>query len=366
MFCRNCGVQQGNDDKFCMNCGIAISRNDGMGDVTPVNVNPISINNLPIPEENNSLGLIKIKFPVAALFYIFMILLSIVEFLLIPVWYGASNAPNADMLFFTLGIASTIFLTVILLSKKWGAPLILSICIAAIVPIITSIFQIIVVWGYFDIATIIKFILISIIPMNLPYLLMFFFALYCNNHKGRLKEKVIAKLCYVPGIVVFLLNIIWVWEGLSFVRHFSYMDITHLSMSAIHRLLYNAAVFLLGYWIYYINSVKIAPKITQAINTNSIRSEYKSNAASPAQTYERTGYLRDSSSFGFAVLCFFFPVVGLILYLVWRENLPLRARSCGRGAIAGAIVYVVIVIISVIVQIAAANFILRLIFGNIY
>ena len=82
----------------------------------------------------------------------------------------------------------------------------------------------------------------------------------------------------------------------------------------------------------------------------------------PAQTYDRPGYENDSSSNGFAVLSFFFPVVGLILYLVWRENLPLRARSSGKGAIIGAIVNVVIVIISVIVQIAATNYILRLIF----
>jgi len=81
----------------------------------------------------------------------------------------------------------------------------------------------------------------------------------------------------------------------------------------------------------------------------------------PTQPYERRGYENDSSSIGFAVLSFFFPVVGLILYLVWRENLPLRARSSGRGAIIGAIVNVVIVIISVIVQIAATNYILRLI-----
>ncbi len=48
----------------------------------------------------------------------------------------------------------------------------------------------------------------------------------------------------------------------------------------------------------------------------------------------------DAPSTGFAVLCFFFPVVGLILYLVWHDTMPLRAKSCGKGALIGVIVEV--------------------------
>ena len=61
---------------------------------------------------------------------------------------------------------------------------------------------------------------------------------------------------------------------------------------------------------------------------------------------------QDGKSAGFAVLCFFFPVVGLILYLVWKDSLPLRAKSCGKGAIIGVIVYVVFVIIYAIIAVA--------------
>lgn len=53
----------------------------------------------------------------------------------------------------------------------------------------------------------------------------------------------------------------------------------------------------------------------------------------------------DSSSFGFAFLCFLFPIVGLILYLVWKNTLPLRAKSCGKGAIVGVVVYVIFYIL---------------------
>lgn len=49
----------------------------------------------------------------------------------------------------------------------------------------------------------------------------------------------------------------------------------------------------------------------------------------------------DSSNFGLAVLGFFFPVSGLVLYLVWKDWMPRRAKSAGKGALVGIIVKVV-------------------------
>jgi len=54
-------------------------------------------------------------------------------------------------------------------------------------------------------------------------------------------------------------------------------------------------------------------------------------------------------------LCFFFPVVGLILYLIWKDTLPLRARSCGKGALIGVIVWVVLTILYIVLIVAAAG-----------
>ncbi|MDD4001136.1 MAG: zinc ribbon domain-containing protein, partial [Bacilli bacterium] len=45
----------------------------------------------------------------------------------------------------------------------------------------------------------------------------------------------------------------------------------------------------------------------------------------------------DAPSGGFAVLGFFIPLVGLILYLVWMKDYPLKAKSCGKGALIGFI-----------------------------
>ncbi len=50
---------------------------------------------------------------------------------------------------------------------------------------------------------------------------------------------------------------------------------------------------------------------------------------------------KDSKSFGWALLGFFVPVAGLILYIIWKDSMPLRAKSCGKGALASVIIGVV-------------------------
>ena len=57
----------------------------------------------------------------------------------------------------------------------------------------------------------------------------------------------------------------------------------------------------------------------------------------------------DSSSFGFALLGFCIPIVGLILYLVWKDTSPLKAKSAGKGALVSVIVGVVFYVIYAIV-----------------
>lgn len=53
---------------------------------------------------------------------------------------------------------------------------------------------------------------------------------------------------------------------------------------------------------------------------------------------------QDTPSIGMAVLGFFFPVAGLILWLVWKKQYPLKSKSAGKGALIGAIVYVLLTI----------------------
>ena len=53
--------------------------------------------------------------------------------------------------------------------------------------------------------------------------------------------------------------------------------------------------------------------------------------------YPQMGYVQDAPSGGMTALGFFFPIVGLILYLVWKDQTPLKAKSAGKGALIGSL-----------------------------
>lgn len=59
-------------------------------------------------------------------------------------------------------------------------------------------------------------------------------------------------------------------------------------------------------------------------------------------TYEKE--IKDKGNFGYAVLGFFVPLVGLILFLVWNDEQPKNAKKALHGAIAKIIVNIAIVI----------------------
>lgn len=79
-------------------------------------------------------------------------------------------------------------------------------------------------------------------------------------------------------------------------------------------------------------------------------------------TQQNRPVVQDAPSAGFAVLSFFFPVVGLILYLVWMDQFPLRAKSCGKGALiaviveaASVVLYIVVIVIMALVGAGLAS-----------
>ena len=43
----------------------------------------------------------------------------------------------------------------------------------------------------------------------------------------------------------------------------------------------------------------------------------------------------DAPNMGYAVLGFFIPLVGLILYIMCKDKTPLKAKSAGKGALIG-------------------------------
>lgn len=53
----------------------------------------------------------------------------------------------------------------------------------------------------------------------------------------------------------------------------------------------------------------------------------------------------DQKNLGYAVLSFFIPLVGLILWVVWSDQYPLRSSSCKKGFLFGVLAYVVFIIL---------------------
>ena len=81
------------------------------------------------------------------------------------------------------------------------------------------------------------------------------------------------------------------------------------------------------------------------------------NAGSP-QGFNYDQYKQDhgeneQASAGWGVLGFFFPVVGLILYLVWYDNHRKRAKVAGKGALIGVIAAVVLWVLTFIIGLIA-------------
>ena len=64
----------------------------------------------------------------------------------------------------------------------------------------------------------------------------------------------------------------------------------------------------------------------------------------------------DAPSGGYTALGFFFPLIGLILYLVWNGDYPQRAKSVGKGALIGFITCVAIIVLCYILIFAIAAF----------
>jgi hypothetical protein len=58
----------------------------------------------------------------------------------------------------------------------------------------------------------------------------------------------------------------------------------------------------------------------------------------------------DIPSFGINVICFFIPIVGLILYLVTKDQTPKKAISAGKSALWGVGISVILTILSIFIS----------------
>ena len=81
---------------------------------------------------------------------------------------------------------------------------------------------------------------------------------------------------------------------------------------------------------------------------------YCNNCGTRLDNVQKQNTSEDSSSFGFAVLGFFIPLAGLILFIIYEGKKPKRAKSAGKGALIGFITKIVLSIIFVILYVVFA------------
>lgn len=63
----------------------------------------------------------------------------------------------------------------------------------------------------------------------------------------------------------------------------------------------------------------------------------------------------DSDNIGWGFLGFFFPVIGLLLWLFWKDQAPIKAKKIGIGALVSAIISAVALIGYIIFIVVAAS-----------
>lgn len=83
-------------------------------------------------------------------------------------------------------------------------------------------------------------------------------------------------------------------------------------------------------------------------------SSYCNNCGARIDNKPNADVSEDNSNLGFAILGFFIPIVGLILFLIYEEKKPKRAKSAGKGALIGFITEIVLAIILVILYVVFA------------
>ncbi len=83
-------------------------------------------------------------------------------------------------------------------------------------------------------------------------------------------------------------------------------------------------------------------------------SSYCNNCGARIDNKPNADASEDSLSLGFAIFGFFIPIVGLILFLIYEEKKPKRAKLAVKGALIGFITEIVLAIILVILYVVFA------------
>ena len=295
----------------------------------------------------------EIAFPVAAIFYTLSVLIWIIR--IKNSYLRDRVVPN----FLTvLGIISSVLLVIVLFRRKRG--LILWIPLGTFLAL--------------DLISAFDFIVSGFTPSVIPTvksLLFLLFAVFQDRKEESGAASIFRKIWFIPGIVSTIDTIFYFYNSY---RIYSEID---------EKTMYNSLMvsipfaFLLGWWLTHPfkkeRSVCQMPatqlygqqnyqdagvsgtarkvfcsgcgrELSPEENFCSVCGKQRTTPAQGAQPVfqqqanPQMRYAQDAPSGGIMALSFFFPIVGLILYLVWKNQTPLKAHSAGKGALIGVIV----------------------------
>ena len=68
--------------------------------------------------------------------------------------------------------------------------------------------------------------------------------------------------------------------------------------------------------------------------------------------------IEDKGSIGWGILGFFFPLIGIILAVIWNEDQPYNSMALKRGAAIGFLVWIVVNMLKFVYMIAYPGFII--------
>ena len=71
----------------------------------------------------------------------------------------------------------------------------------------------------------------------------------------------------------------------------------------------------------------------------------KSKRFTPYAPYQQNKS-NDESSAGFAILSFLIPIIGIVLYFVWKNDYPKKASSCIKGAVISIVLSVITILLT--------------------
>ncbi|MBP5242245.1 MAG: zinc ribbon domain-containing protein [Clostridia bacterium] len=81
------------------------------------------------------------------------------------------------------------------------------------------------------------------------------------------------------------------------------------------------------------------------------------NSQTPTQPQQpvNTNPNPDKPSGVYAFWSFIFPLIGLFLFLMWRDQFPLRAKSAGGGALASVVFSIILTFVIIIVALVTVS-----------